>query len=255
MWADAVGPGWEMQHRQLAPVASQLRELDSADLDSMELPDLAKHLVASVHVRGAAGSLDLAKFILNRDSMHGMANLVCASAVVKMDRAKAREHLEIAARDPETRYRAYQALSQMAEEDGRENEAAKYFDLAEKEEAVEEDFIKEIYEVPPTAAYRPTKIEGDMAPIIEAFAKQEAITEVHLVEFDSRIRPGSVHQIFMIEVKYPTFVMDEDTFVAKVIEGLHSVAYNCKIIRPKETAYKKAMDKLPEALVYSRQST
>jgi len=254
-WSDAVRPGWEMRHRQIAPAASQLKTLETADLSVMPLPELASHLAASVTVRGTEGSLFLAKAVLERNPMHGIANLVVASSLSKTDKEKAREHFEIASRDPETRRTAYQALSHLAEQEGKENEAAKYFDLADKEGDVEEEFFKEIYDVPPTAAFRNAVFDGDLEAVTEILAHQEAIQDVHYVEFDSRVRPGSSHQIFMIQVKYPSFVVDEDAFVAKVIEGLQNLPFNCRIIRPKEKAYKKAMDKLPGALVYSRQST
>lgn len=252
-WADSVREGWEMRHCQVAAGAASLRSVDREDLSSMPMPTLAKHLTTSLNVRGWEASEKFALAILEKDPNHGEANLVLANKYFDSDPVKAKEHLELASKDRLTRAAAYGALSALAEKQGNQIEAAKYYDLSAQGQQDEEAYDQEARASGPNTlagTWSPDPI--DLGVARQFFDTSRDIEKVYAAKFESRLRPGTYHEMLVVCPDYPRFLSDEEVFVRKVLEDIQFVPIQCRIVVRSEKALRKAVEGLPpEALVWA----
>lgn len=250
-WAASVSQGWAHRHQQVAAGAADLREAENQDLTAQSLPTLSRHLTTSLQVRGPEGSEKIARAVLEKDATHPEANFVVGAALAEKDPAAAREHLETASRNPALREAAYYALSQLAEREGKTNEAAKFFDLANREEDSAAAYMQEIVTFNQTAGLRTwTLDETQRMALIAALDGTTKIKAVYSVNFPSDARPDMPHEVLVVVPKTNTFVASEETLINRVAEEIQNLSFAWRILAGTDKRLRKAVEDLAGAKVW-----
>ncbi len=222
-WAMQVSQNWANRHRIVAPKARELREAESAGLETLSEARLSGLLSESLSVRGATRSEPLGRELLKRNPDHAEANLLIGSLLVDKLDASAMDYLDRASHASEHRAAAYAMRSHLAEKLGDRTQAARFYDLSATEGDTSDKVEQESYEIEKADLRRWDPPAADLERWKLEFARSASTAEVYAVEFDSKIRPGKVHQLLVILPKYGKVVMDESAPVEKVLQELTGI--------------------------------